>query len=169
MTLVRCNYLPGCHLRFFRSCVGRGWLVVSCRFPSWVRHQSVVVLRDVSLAGLVVASVVSVVFVSVVRETGDLLSVVFGRRVVEVGTLCRAGTSLAGVRDGDLVRGGRVLVADSVLAAVRVREDRASVVGVDSRVAVVVSAGGLEVGLAAAVRVVGVSVGGLAEVQRVAD
>jgi hypothetical protein len=128
-----------------------------------------VVLRDVSLAGLVVASVVSVVFVSVVRETGDLLSVVFGRRVVEVGTLCRAGTSLAGVRDGDLVRGGRVLVADSVLAAVRVREDRASVVGVDSRVAVVVSAGGLEVGLAAAVRVVGVSVGGLAEVQRVAD
>jgi hypothetical protein len=85
-----------------------------------------VVLRDVGTGGFGGGERRERGFVSVVRETGDLLSVVFGRRVVEVGTLCRAGTSLAGVRDGDLVRGGRVLVADSVLAAVRVREDRAS-------------------------------------------
>lgn len=145
----------------------------------------VVVRRDVNLAGLTAASVVSVAFVSVavVRLTGLVVSGGRGTEVLEsVGVarllaesvavraiLCPVLTCRVKASGVDLVRAGRVPVVDSVPVGVRGRAGLVSVVVASSREAAVVSAGGLAAVLARGLRAAVVTVAVLAEARRVAD
>lgn len=145
----------------------------------------VVVRRDVNLAGLTAASVVSVasVSVAVVRVTGFVVSGGRGTEVLEsVGVarllaesvavraiLCPVLTCRVKASGVDLVRAGRVPVVDSVPVGVRGRAGLVSVVAASSRAAAVVSAGGLAAVLARGLRAAVVTVAVLAEARRVAD
>lgn len=145
----------------------------------------VVVRRDVNLAGLTAASVVSVasVSVAVVRVTGFVVSGGRGTEVLEsVGVarllaesvavraiLCPVLTCRVKASGVDLVRAGRVPVVDSVPVGVRGRAGLVSVVVASSREAAVVSAGGLAAVLARGLRAAVVTVAVLAEARRVAD
>ena len=145
----------------------------------------VVVRRDVNLAGLTAASVVSVasVSVAVVRVTGFVVSGGRGTEVLEsVGVarllaesvavraiLCPVLTCRVQASGVDLVRAGRVPVVDSVPVGVRGRAGLVSVVVASSREAAVVSAGGLAAVLARGLRAAVVTVAVLAEARRVAD
>ena len=147
----------------------------------------VVVRRDVNLAGLTAASVVSVASesVAVVRVTGFVVSGGRGTEVLEsVGVarmlaesesvavraiLCPVLTCRVQASGVDLVRAGRVPVVDSVPVGVRGRAGLVSVVAASSRAAAVVSAGGLAAVLARGLRAAVVTVAVLAEARRVAD